>query len=117
MGTFPDFFNFPYFLIATISQAGAAAPVMTVGSNNMPFGVGDWSYSGPGSYLYTISDGVFPLNKTFASLCNGIGGGSSPFIRIGRASAVSIALRVFDETETPADGMLDNATLSIVVLK
>ena len=67
-----------YELLATLTQSGDDSerqpPEMIVGFNNLPQGIGIWSYVMPGYYMYTL-DGAFPVGKTFATLTPGEGTG------------------------------------------
>jgi hypothetical protein len=94
--------------IATISQAGTAAPVVTVLENT----IGDivWTRTSAGNYIGTLT-GAFPdQDKLYLYLGNSQ---QNNYVAIFRVSADIIGIITYDFTNTGQDNMLDYNTIEI----
>lgn len=103
-----------YEMFASLTQSGASAPVMTVGFNNIPQGIGTWSYIFPGIYIYTLND-AFPAGKTFPGIvADGSTGGV--IVTTRRQSPNAISVTAFDAVgNVNANGCLNAATFWITI--
>lgn len=116
MANFPDYFQFPYFLIGSLTQAGITPPVMTVGVNFLPLGIGVWSYLAQGIYDYTLA-GQFVAGKTFPFIGLGAGFGGTVTLSAVRATVNTIRVETLDSTGANTDGILTGAPLIIIIIK
>lgn len=118
MATFPDLFRFPFYLLATLTQSGVGAPVMTLGENQLPNGLGVWTYNSPGNYTYTLT-GQFTAGKTFPFIQKG-NVGIAPQLTdyyFERATVNTLVLITLDDAAAPADDLILNCPIMVWLLK
>lgn len=115
MGQPVDLVGFPYQLIATLTQTGASAPVMTTGLNTLPLGIGTWTRSGLGNYRYTLS-GQFIAGKVFPFITFGDASGPGCSVYASRLTVNVITVQTFDASGAN-DDIIINAPFLIILLK
>ena len=96
--------------VALLTQAGTAAPVATVLSNNLTATL-TWARTGVGVYTLTASAATFTTNKTIVFLN---AGSSTPLISAERTSDTVLTVKTFVSSSGAAvDAVITNGSFEV----
>lgn len=96
--------------VALLTQAGTAAPVATVLSNNLTATL-TWARTGVGVYTLTASAATFTTNKTIVFLNAGSG---IPLITGERTSDTILTIKTFvSSSGAPVDAAITNGSFEV----
>ena len=96
--------------VAILNQAGTAAPVATVLSNNLTATL-TWARTSQGTYTLTASEATFTANKTIVFLNAGSG---IPLISAERTSDTVLTVKTFVPSSAAAtDNVITNGAFEV----